>query len=126
MREGSKPSRLPWHIIPNIHNIIKRFIIRLYMGRRGSVLSRFTDDSENGMVIPVIKRKSGITKSHDEKPSQSTCVKHHIKLLNASLSKAWANGCSVVSNTTKQKRSNPLNTSSDSNRCFAIFSLLFR
>ena len=90
------------------------------MGKREIVLSRFIDDSEKGMVIPVIKRKSGITKSHDENPSHSTWVKHHIKLLNASLSNACANGCSVVSNTTKQKRSNPLNTSSDSNRCFGI------
>ena len=62
--------------------------MRVYIGIRGNDLSLFTDDNEKGIVIPVIKRKSGITKSHEEKPSHSTCVKHHINLLNASLSKA--------------------------------------
>ena len=75
----------------------KRFSMRVYIGNLGNDLSLFTDDNEKGIVIPVIKRKSGITKSHDENPSHSTWVKHHINLLNASLSKACAIGCRTVS-----------------------------
>ncbi len=61
--------------------------------------------------------KSGITRSHEEKPSQSTCVKHHITRSNHGASTAPSKACITASSLTRQKRSKPRNTSSDSKRC---------
>jgi hypothetical protein len=61
--------------------------------------------------------KSGITKSHVEKPSQLTWLKHHMKEWKEGVLMASDRWCITDSSPTNKSKSKPRSTSRDSKRC---------